>query len=114
ENRLASYRRTRDTRTGWFIYFWKLNPEKLKSLIISRKQMVFQRLSERLEFEKGNMLFHCGNADCEQLPFEKAMDVSFKCPNCSNTLVFIKNDKAIEILESKIGELKEELKDIKL
>jgi len=113
ENRLASYRRTRDTRTGWFIYFWKLNPEKLRNLIISRKQMVFQRLNERLEYEKGNMLFHCGNADCEQLTFDGAMDVSFKCPTCSNTLIFVKNDKSIEILENKIEELEEELKDLK-
>lgn len=113
ENRLASYRRTRDTRTGWFIYFWKLNPEKLRSLIISRKQMVFQRLNERLDYEKGNMLFHCGSTDCEQLTFDRAMDASFKCPTCSNTLVFVKNDKLIELLENKVEELEGELKGLK-
>jgi len=113
ENRLASYRRTRDTRTGWFIYFWKLNPERLRTLIISRKQMVYQRLKERLYFEKENMLFHCGNSECEQLTFDDAMDVSFKCPNCTKPLIFVKNDKSIELLETKIGELEEELKTLK-
>jgi len=113
ENRLASYRRTRDTRTGWFIYFWKLNPEKLRDLVISRKRMVCQRLKERLEFEKGNMLFHCGDQSCEQLTFERAMDVSFKCPRCAKPLIFVRNDRAIELLENKIVELEEELKTLK-
>ncbi len=113
ENRLASYRRTRDTRTGWFIYFWKLNPEKLRNLVISRKHMVCQRLKERLEYEKGSMIFHCGNADCEQLTFEAAMDFSFRCPNCSKALIFIRNDKSVELLENKIDELEEELRDLK-
>ena len=33
ENNLASYRRVRNKETGWFVYYWKLNPKKVLNLI---------------------------------------------------------------------------------
>ena len=30
---LASYRRTRDKQTGWFVYYWILEPERIHDLL---------------------------------------------------------------------------------
>lgn len=49
---LAIFRRIRDKHTGWFVYFWKLNPERISDLINSKKKLVLQILKERLVYEK--------------------------------------------------------------
>ncbi|MBS7287460.1 MAG: transcription factor E [Candidatus Freyarchaeota archaeon] len=112
EERLASYRRTRDTNTGWFIYYWKIRADKVREAVIRRKQEVYLRLSERLKFEKENMLFHCGNHNCQRLTFDEAMETEFKCPNCGEELKYQDNSESVKVLEKKLRELREELKEL--
>ncbi|MEM1659305.1 MAG: transcription factor E [Candidatus Jordarchaeales archaeon] len=112
EERLASYRRTRDTNTGWFIYYWKVRRDKIIEAVIRRKREVYSKLSERLKFEKENMLFHCGNQNCQRLTFDEAMETEFKCPSCGEELKYQDNSKSIRVLEEKLRELEEELKEL--
>nr|HDO80897.1 transcription factor E [Candidatus Bathyarchaeota archaeon] len=112
EERLASYRRTRDTKTGWFIYFWRIRPEKVKDLVLRRKREVYLKLKERFEYEKNNMLFHCGNQNCPRLTFDEAMEAEFKCPSCGERLNYQDSSESIRVLEVKLQELEEELKEL--
>jgi len=112
EERLASYRRTRDANTGWFIYYWKIRPDKVREAVIRRKREVYLRLSERLKFEKENMLFHCGNPNCQRLTFDEAMETEFKCPNCGEKLKYQDNTESIRVLEEKLQELEAELREL--
>ncbi|NIO37991.1 transcription factor, partial [Candidatus Bathyarchaeota archaeon] len=51
DHSLVSLRRTRDPKTGWFIFHWKLQPDQLEGFILSQKRRVLEKLSLRLEYE---------------------------------------------------------------
>ncbi|MEM1884443.1 MAG: hypothetical protein QXZ24_02415, partial [Candidatus Jordarchaeales archaeon] len=61
---------------------------------------------------KENMLFHCGNQNCQRLTFDEAMETEFKCPSCGEELKYQDNSKSIRVLEEKLRELEEELKEL--
>jgi transcription initiation factor TFIIE subunit alpha len=105
ENHLASYRRTRDNNTGWFVYFWRLNPEKITSLVRERKRLALRKLRERLSFEKEHIFFHCGNEQCQRCTFDEAVELSFQCSTCKQPLQFYGNNGIIDVLEDKIRKL---------
>ncbi|WXG45656.1 MAG: transcription factor E [Candidatus Atabeyarchaeum deiterrae] len=105
ENHLASYRRTRDSNTGWFVYFWKLNPEKIADLISDRKRLVLRKLRERLSYEKEHIFFHCGNEQCQRCTFDEAVELSFQCPTCKSPLQFHGNNGIVGVLEDKVRKL---------
>lgn len=106
---LAIFRRIRDKHTGWFVYFWKLNPERISDLINSKKKLVLQILKERLVYEKEHVFYQCHNG-CPRFTFEEAIEVSFNCPKCSTSLENISNESIIEILEINVDILKDDLK----
>ncbi len=106
---LAVFRRIRDKRTGWFVYFWKLNPERICDLVDSKKRLVLQKLRERLTYETGHVFYQCHNG-CPRFTFEDAMEVSFNCPKCQTPLVNISNNNIIEVLKINVDILEEDLK----
>ncbi|MHA1755089.1 MAG: transcription factor E [Candidatus Odinarchaeia archaeon] len=106
DNHLATYRRIRDKNTGWFIYYWKLNLDKIYDLTKKRKELVLKRLEERLNFEKEHQFYYCPKDESIRLTFEEAMEASFKCPHCGELLQFKDNSNLIKVLEAKIDELK--------
>jgi predicted transcriptional regulator len=42
DHSLVSLRRTRDPKTGWFIFHWKLQPDQLEGFILSQKRRVLE------------------------------------------------------------------------
>ncbi|TFG09686.1 transcription factor E [Candidatus Thorarchaeota archaeon] len=109
DNHLASYRRIRDTDTGWFLYFWKIDPKKAQALVNRKKRMVLNLLEQRLEHETNNDLYACVNRDSSPVPFEEAMNLSFRCPVCNGQLEYVDNEKAISFLRRRVEELRADL-----
>lgn len=109
DHSLVSLRRTRDPKTGWFIFHWKLQPDQLEGFILSQKRRVLEKLNTRLEFEKNHDFFFCYTAGCKRLPFEEAVEVVFRCPTCSKPLMHYENDKIMEALTKKVETLRKEL-----
>jgi len=109
DHSLVSLRRTRDPKTGWFIFHWKLQPDQLEGFILSQKRRVLEKLNIRLEFEKNHDFFFCYTAGCKRLPFEEAVEVVFRCPTCSKPLMHYENDKIMEALTKKVETLRKEL-----
>ena len=108
-NNLVSYYRKKDRQKGWYISYWTLKPESFDSLAIATKQQKLQQLKERLNKEETNEgLFYICTSLCVRLEFEKAAEISFKCPECGNTLQHQDNTKTIEQLREKISELEEQ------
>jgi transcription initiation factor TFIIE subunit alpha len=104
DNRLASYRRTRDKKTGWYIYFWKMDLNKASEVMKNLERDYLQQLVKRLEYERNNMFFYCDNG-CKKVIFDVASENNFRCPGCNGKLIFFDNSSIIENLERQIKRL---------
>jgi transcription initiation factor TFIIE subunit alpha len=109
DHSLVSLRRTRDPKTGWFIFHWRLQPDKLEGFIVSQKRRVLERLNTRLEFEKNHDFFYCSTAGCKRVPFEEAVELVFRCSTCGKPLMHYENGKILEALTGKVETLRKEL-----
>jgi len=106
---LVSCTRVRDEKTGWFIFYWRLQPDQLDAFIRSRKRRALDKLKQRLEFERGHTFFVCKTDTDVRVTFEEAMESSFKCGKCGKQVQSVENADEVVILESKIQRLEAEL-----
>ena len=106
---LVSCTRVRDEKTGWFIFYWRLQPDQLDAFIRSRKKRTLDKLKQRLDYEQNHTFFICKTDHDVRITFEEAMETSFKCGKCGNQLESIENLEVIEVLETKIHQLEAEL-----
>ncbi|MBI2176353.1 hypothetical protein HYU40_03315 [Candidatus Woesearchaeota archaeon] len=103
---LVTYYRKKDRQKGWYISYWTLKPESFDHLSIATRKQKLQQLSERLHKEEANEgLFYICPSLCTRLEFDKAAEISFKCPECGSTLQHQDNSKTIEQLRQKISEI---------
>ena len=103
ENKLTEFRRVRDKRSGWFIYFWKSKFENLEIMLKERRRDVVQKLEKRMLFEEENYFFLCNNGCTERFIFIDALEYNFQCPNCDGgTLGQDPNKEKVDILRKTI------------
>ncbi|MEM2911700.1 MAG: transcription factor [Candidatus Bathyarchaeia archaeon] len=111
DHSLVSLRRTRDPKTGWFIFHWKLQPDQLEGFILSQKRRVYEKLKIRLEYEKNHDFYYCNTSGCRRIPFEEAVELVFRCPTCGKPLMHYSNEKIVQILTKKLEQLRKELSE---
>jgi transcription initiation factor TFIIE subunit alpha len=109
DHSLVSLRRTRDPKTGWFIFHWKLQPDQLEGFILSQKRRVLEKLNVRLEYEQTHDFYYCGSTECKRVPFEEAVELVFHCSGCGKPLVHFENGVMITRLGEKVEILRKEL-----
>ena len=109
DHSLVSLRRTRDPKTGWFIFHWKLQPNQLEGFILSQKRRVLEKLKVRLEYEKTHDFYCCNTLGCKRVPFEDAVELVFQCPTCGNPLSHCENEYIVALLSEKVEQLRNEL-----
>ena len=109
DHSLVSLRRTRDPKTGWFIFHWKLQPNQLEGFILSQKRRVLEKLNVRLEYEKTHDFYCCNTEGCKRVPFEEAVELVFHCSTCGKPLAHYENSKFVERLSEKVEQLRKEL-----
>ncbi|MHA2092310.1 MAG: transcription factor E [Candidatus Kariarchaeaceae archaeon] len=102
---LATFRRIRDKTTGWFIFYWKLHPEKITSLVHTKQRNVLKKIQDRLSYEEGNMFFSCLTPSCNRVTFQTAMEQEFICLDCEERLESFDNSKIINVLQVKVNQL---------
>ena len=107
--RLAEFRRIRDKSTGWFIYFWRLKPQRVVELVINRKKTVYVKLKARLDYEQKFHFFKCEQNYCPRYTFDEAMENNFKCPECNGELRAFDNSEIVKKLSKKVKELRKSL-----
>src|SRR6058998_4248250 len=111
DHALVTCTKSRDEKTGWYIYHWKLQPDQLDAFVRSRKKKVLEKLRARLEFEKGHSFFMCKECLNVRVTFEDAMESAFRCSGCNGQMVSDDNRKTIQLLEDLSRKLESELSD---
>lgn len=109
DHSLVSLRRTRDPKTGWFIFHWKLQPDQLEGFILSQKRRVLEKLSVRLEYEANHDFYYCNTSGCRRVTFEEAVETVFHCNACGKPLSHFENRTMIDGLVGKVEQLRKEL-----
>lgn len=109
DHSLVGLRRTRDPKTGWFIFHWKLQPDQLEGFILSQKRRVLEKLNVRLEYEKTNDFYYCNTPECKRIPFEEAVELVFHCSFCGKSLSHCGNENFVQRLSEKVEQLRKEL-----
>jgi transcription initiation factor TFIIE subunit alpha len=109
DHSLVSLRRTRDPKTGWFIFHWKLQPDQLEGFILSQKRQVLEKLDMRLSYEKNHDFYYCYTPGCRRIPFEEAVELVFRCPTCGKPLMHFDNGKMLNALSKRVDRLRKEL-----
>lgn len=108
DNQVVDYRRTRDEDTGWYVYYWHIEPSRALELMDKNKRTLLNKLEERLEHEKNTLFFTCGN-DCPRIEFDEAVEQNFECPECGEKMEEFDNSGIINALERQIETLKQEM-----
>jgi len=106
ENRLANYRRERDTDSGWLTYLWKLDLSNLNRQLEIEAKKLLKNLKTKLEFEEDKVFYLCEKQDGRFL-FEVAAELEFKCPLCGGDLIYQENESIIHGLKQRIIQLEE-------
>jgi transcription initiation factor TFIIE subunit alpha len=109
DHSLVSLRRTRDPKTGWFIFHWRLQPDQLEGFILSQKRRVLEKLNVRLEYEKNHDFYYCNTPGCKRIPFEEAVELVFHCSTCGKSLAHSANEKIVQQLSAKVEQLRKEM-----
>ena len=105
EQSLARFRRIRNSETGYFVYHWTLDPLKMRDMINRRRNKIIQNLKLRIDYEENNLLYHCGNEECQPQTLEKSYQTNFVCSTCGRTTDQMDNSVRIEFLEAVIDSL---------
>ena len=106
---LVSCTRVRDEKTGWFIFYWRLQPDQLDAFIRSRKKRILDKLKMRLDYERNHTFFVCKTDPDVRVTFEDAMETSFKCAKCGKQLESSENGGMISVLGTRIERIEAEL-----
>ena len=109
DHSLVSLRRTRDPKTGWFIFHWRLQPDQLEGFILSQKRRVLEKLNVRLDYEVNHDFYYCNTPGCRRVTFEEAVEAVFHCNTCSKPLAHSDNQRMIFRLGEKVDQLRKEL-----
>jgi transcription initiation factor TFIIE subunit alpha len=107
---LVSCTRVRDEKTGWFIFYWKLQMDQLDAFIRSRKRRVLEKLKQKLDYERNHSFFVCNKCSDVRVTFEEAMESSFRCSKCGGQLESTDNGPVVEFLDRRIKQIEDELK----
>lgn len=104
---LVTYMRKKDPVKGWYISYWTTNTKRFKEVFEKMQFARMDKLKEKLQKEQEyrDGLYICPNL-CSRLPFDIAMDYSFKCQECGSVLNQQDNSRTIENLKGMIAELK--------
>lgn len=102
--RYCEYKKTKKPN-GWFVYFWKLRPNKIVEEFQNTNQEKLKDLQGKLKYERKHKFFKCGNG-CKKLTYKEALETDFICPECEESLIYQDSNQRIQELEKEIKNLK--------
>jgi len=83
--KIVVYGRKRDIKRGWYIYYWKLLPDKLKLMLLSEKKKRLEQLQNQLGEMESVQWMRCPACN-KRFSYEKALESNFQCLECKKVL----------------------------
>ena len=108
---IATYQKTRDSKSGWYSYTWSIKNPRIVELILEEHGDKVSQLEQKLDYEKEHEFFSCKKA-CDSLAFEIAAEYHFKCPTCGHTMDRIDNEKRVKGIKRHIKRIKTEITEM--
>ena len=91
---IATYKRSRDPETNWYIYSWRFEQDKVFDIINKKYEKFSREIEESLEYEESNMFFSC-KENGHRYKFDDATENNFECPKCGESLEYQDNSTII-------------------
>jgi len=111
DHSIVALQRTRDKKTGWFIFRWNLQSDQIDGFLTNQKRRILEKLEIRLDYEKSHDFYSCYTPGCGRFPFEEAMEHVFRCPKCGKPLTHSDNKRIVEFLSKRTEQLRNELNE---
>jgi len=108
-NSLVEYARTKNKKTGWYVYLWRIRENKILEYAINILNKEIEKVRNEIE-EESNFDFRCS---CTKYNFSEAMELNFECPKCKTK---IEKSNFLEEPEDKkkiISDIEEKIKKLK-
>ncbi len=105
---LVSYIRKKDKKKGWYTYFWKI--EILKSLEFMKNNLLkkIDQLEYKIKSRETKRFYICTRCNLE-LSEENALLYSFTCNECGDVLALKDNTKFVREMKKSLEKLKKDL-----
>lgn len=108
--KLVSFFRERDKKKGWFIYSWNAHPEKLKYILIKKKEEKIEKFEK--EMLKQQDSFNCPNCG-KNFEYTEAIENMFFCSVCGSQLEAVNVSEIKKKLQKEIDAIKKEIAELK-
>ena len=105
---LTQFKRVKDKKTGWYVYYWLHNFDNFLEKIQNREKSVLRVLKTRYHYEKDHLFFICGGE--QKCPgrylYDQAIELQFRCPKCKEgKLVDMDNSSIKHVLKKHMKSL---------
>jgi transcription initiation factor TFIIE subunit alpha len=101
-NNLVGYERSKNKKTGWYTYLWNRRDDKIREYIRGYLMKRLDELNKQLDAEKEGLTFNCA---CKRVPFETALELGFKCPECNEKIVEYDNEEIVDRIVNEISKV---------
>lgn len=108
---IACYQKTRNQKTGWYNYTWKIKKDRIAEIIIEQQTENLEKLYQKKNLEADYSFFDCNKCN-ERVVFEVAAEYNFVCPNCGGTLTSANDPDAQKELDEKIRKIEKEMEEL--
>ncbi|MFH1125491.1 MAG: hypothetical protein V1703_00045, partial [Candidatus Altiarchaeota archaeon] len=88
--------------TGWYTYLWNRRDDKIKEYIKNYLNKRLEDLNKQLETERECLSFTCS---CNRIPFESAVELEFKCPECNEKMAEYDNSEIVDRIVNEISKV---------
>ena len=112
DHAIVNTRKVVNEDTGWISFLWVLATDQAFGLLYNILSKINAKLKKKLEFERENVFFWCGNNNCPKYTFDEATELMFRCKYCNRTLKPFDNSELIEALNHLIKNLEKTMEQL--
>lgn len=109
---ILSSTRKKDKRKGWYTYFWTFNAQKALEVLLKFKEQEHFNLDHILKSRHTKNFYYC-ESDGIEMSEETALHHNFLCPECSQLLLPVNEEKKLREITQKVDASKKEMDDIR-